>query len=141
MTVMLHSVIKITEKVSLFTMLFEFPRQKSNFGCENSNITSRFFKNVFLVVELYEMVTANQSVALALPEVVDRLDSLQALHEQSLQFSKTLLQLDSLQQKLQTNLSTNEKVLQETQGKFSENLETIQKNFDAMDQRLNKLKK
>ena len=93
------------------------------------------------VLELYEMVTANQSVALALPEVVDRLDSLQALHEQSLQFSKTLLQLDSLQQKLQTNLSTNEKVLQETQGKFSENLETIQKNFDAMDQRLNKLKK
>eukprot|EP00093_Oithona_nana_P006120 06120.XXX_9445_10891_1 [CDS] Oithona nana genome sequencing. len=93
------------------------------------------------IAELYEMVTANQSVALALPEVVDRLDSLQALHEQSLQFSKTLLQLDSLQQKLQTNLSTNEKVLQETQGKFSENLETIQKNFDAMDQRLNKLKK
>ena len=38
MTVMLHSVIKITEKVSLFTMLFEFSRQKSNFGCENSNI-------------------------------------------------------------------------------------------------------
>ena len=106
-----------------------------------TKIISRFFKNVFLVVELYEMVTANQSVALALPEVVDRLDSLQALHEQSLQFSKTLLQLDSLQQKLQTNLSTNEKVLQETQGKFSENLETIQKNFDAMDQRLNKLKK
>ena len=106
-----------------------------------TKIISRFFKNVFLVVELYEMVTANQSVALALPEVVDRLDSLQALHEQSLQFSKTLLQLDSLQQKLQTNLSTNEKVLQETQSKFSENLETIQKNFDAMDQRLNKLKK
>ena len=106
-----------------------------------TKIISRFFKSVFLVVELYEMVTANQSVALALPEVVDRLDSLQALHEQSLQFSKTLLQLDSLQQKLQTNLSTNEKVLQETQGKFSENLETIQKNFDAMDQRLNKLKK
>ena len=87
------------------------------------------------------MVTANQSVASALPEVVDRLDSLQALHEQSLQFSKTLLQLDNLQQKLSTNLSSNEKILQDTQAKFSHNLETIQKNFDAMDQRLNKLKK
>ena len=93
------------------------------------------------IAELYEMVTANQSVALALPEVVDRLDSLQALHEQSLQFSKTLLQLDNLQQKLQSNLSTNEKILQETQTKFSQNLDTIQKNFDAMDQRVNKLKK
>ena len=87
------------------------------------------------------MVTANQSVASALPEVVDRLDSLQALHEQSLQFSKTLLQLDNLQQKLGNSLSNNEKLLQETQAKFSHNLETIQKNFDAMDQRLNKLKK
>ena len=87
------------------------------------------------------MVTANQSVASALPEVVDRLDSLQALHEQSLQFSKTLLQLDNLQQKLQNSLQNNEKVLEDTQAKFSHNLETIQKNFDAMDQRLNKLKK
>ena len=77
----------------------------------------------------------------ALPDVVDRLDSLQALHEQALQFSKTLVQLDSLQQKLESNLSTNQKTLEETKTKFSENLGTIQKNFDTIDQRLTKLKK
>ena len=93
------------------------------------------------VAELYDMVTANQAVATALPDVVDRLDSLQALHEQALQFSKTLVQLDSLQQKLESNLSTNQKTLEETKTKFSENLGTIQKNFDTIDQRLTKLKK
>jgi len=93
------------------------------------------------VAELYDMVTANQAVAAALPDVVDRLDSLQALHDQALQFSKTLVQLDSLQQKLESNLSTNQKTLEETKTKFSENLGTIQKNFDTIDQRLTKLKK
>jgi len=93
------------------------------------------------VAELYDMVTANQAVASALPDVVDRLDSLQALHDQALQFSKTLVQLDSLQQKLESNLSTNQKTLEETKTKFSENLGTIQKNFDTIDQRLTKLKK
>jgi len=93
------------------------------------------------VAELYDMVTANQAVASALPDVVDRLDSLQALHDQALQFSKTLVQLDSLQQKLESNLSTNQKTLEETKTKFSENLGTIQKNFDSIDQRLTKLKK
>ena len=97
--------------------------------------------NSLKIAELYDMVTANQAVATALPDVVDRLDSLQALHEQALQFSKTLVQLDSLQQKLESNLSTNQKTLEETKTKFSENLGTIQKNFDTIDQRLTKLKK
>ena len=39
--------------------------------------------NSLKVAELYDMVTANQAVATALPDVVDRLDSLQALHEQA----------------------------------------------------------
>ena len=93
------------------------------------------------IAELYEMVTANQAVAVALPEVVDRLDSLQSLHDQALQFSKTLVQLDALQQKLEVNLSNNGKTLEETRSKFATNLETIQQNFDSIDQRLNKLKK
>ena len=93
------------------------------------------------IAELYEMVTANQAMASALPDVVDRLDSLQALHEQALQFSKTLVQLDSFQQKLETSLSSNQKVLEETQAKMATNLETVQKNFDAIEARLSKLKK
>ena len=90
---------------------------------------------------LYDSFLSNQAVASALPDVVDRLDSLQALHDQALQFSKTLVQLDSLQQKLESNLSTNQKTLEETKTKFSENLGTIQQNFDTIDQRLTKLKK
>ena len=93
------------------------------------------------IAELYEMMIANQAIATALPDVVERLDSLQSLHQQAMQFSKTLVQLDSLQQKIETNLSTNQKTLEETKRQFAQNLETIQKNFDNIDQRMNKLKK
>ena len=91
------------------------------------------------IAELYEMMIANQAIATALPDVVERLDSLQSLHQQAMQFSKTLVQLDSLQQKIETNLSTNQKTLEETKRQFAQNLETIQKNFDNIDQRMNKL--
>ncbi len=93
------------------------------------------------IAELYEMVTANQGVASALPEIVDRLDSLQSLHNHALQFSKTLTQLDTVQEKLELSLAGNQKLLEETQKKFTDNLDTVKKNFDSIDQRLNKLQK
>jgi len=93
------------------------------------------------IAELYDMVSANQPMAAALPDVVERLESLQALHDQALNFNKVLVQLDSFQQKLESNLSGNQKILEETKVKFAENITNIQKNFQMMDQRLSKLKK
>lgn len=120
--------------------LLLFFQQKLNNAAEKKSALEDAEKNN-KIAELYEMMTANQGIATALPEVVDRLDSLQALHEQASQFSKTLVQLDSLQQKLESNLSNNHKVLAETKEKFADNLEMIQKNFDNIDQRLTKLQK
>jgi len=87
------------------------------------------------------MVTSNQPMAASLPDIVDRLESLQALHYQALNFNRTLVELDSYQQKLESNLSGNQKALEDTKEKFTENIQTIQKNFELMDQRLSKLKK
>ena len=42
---------------------------------------------------------------------------------------------------LKSNLAGNQKALEDTKVKFTENIQTIQKNFDLMDQRLSKLKK
>ena len=59
----------------------------------------------------------------------------------ALQFSKTLAQLDSVQQKLVSNLANNESLLKETQNKFSANITSIQENFQNVEQRLSKLGK
>jgi Dynamitin len=59
----------------------------------------------------------------------------------ALQFSKALAQLDAVQQKLEISLGNGSKLLMETQSKFAENVEHIQKNFETLDQRLAAIKK
>merc|ERR1712029_270608 len=92
------------------------------------------------IAELYDVCMKAEANAVVLPNIVDRLDSLQTLHEQASQFSKALTQLDTVQQKLDSSLGSNQKILVETQGKFSENLSNIQKNFENIEERLNALK-
>lgn len=92
------------------------------------------------ISELYDICSKTEANSVALPELVDRLDSLQLLHEKALGFSKAMTQLDSVQQKLDDNLASNQKLLKETQSKFSENLSNIQNNFNHIENRLSALK-
>ena len=92
------------------------------------------------ITELYDICNKTEANSVALPELVDRLDALQLLHEKALGFSKAMTQLDSVQQKLDDNLASNQKLLQDTQAKFSENLSNIQNNFNHIETRLSALK-
>ena len=88
------------------------------------------------IAELYDFCNKTEATSMALPELVDRLDALQSLHEKALGFSKAMTQLDTVQQKLSGNIVSNEKLLQETQQKFSENLSNIQNNFNHIENKL-----
>ena len=88
------------------------------------------------ITELYDICNKTEANFMALPELVDRLDALQLLHEKALGFSKAMAQLDSVQQKLDENLASNKKLLLETQSMFSENLSNIQNNFNHIETRL-----
>jgi len=92
------------------------------------------------IAELYDICNKTEANSVALPELVDRLDALQLLHEKALGFSKAMTQLDSVQQKLDENLASNQKLLQDTQAKFSDNLSNIQNNFNHIETRLSALK-
>ena len=92
------------------------------------------------IAELYDICNKTEANSVALPEIVDRLDALQLLHEKALGFSKAMTQLDSVQQKLDENLASNQKLLKDIQSKFRENLKNIQSNFDNLETRLSELK-
>ena len=116
------------------------------------------------ISELYDVCMKAEANAVVLPNIVDRLESLQTLHDQGMynppqcgaieehcyqmffylvvasQFSKALTQLDTVQQRLDSSLGSNQSLLAETQTKFSENLSNIQKNFENIEERLNALK-
>ena len=91
------------------------------------------------IEELYDLCVKTDANSLS--DIVDRLDALQSLHESALKFTKAISQLDTVQQKLETNMSNNGTMLKETQIKFNENLLSIQRNFDNLEERLNNLKK
>nr|ACO11597.1 Dynactin subunit 2 [Caligus rogercresseyi] len=93
------------------------------------------------ISELYDIVQKNQSVATSLPEIVDRLENLEELHSEALQFSQALSQLDNVQEKLVASLGNNQKLLEETKSKIDSNLSTIQTNFSTVEKRLEKLNK
>lgn len=93
------------------------------------------------ISELYDLVQRNEGIASALPDVVNRLEALENLHHQALDFSKSLSQLDNVQEKLVATMGNNQKLLNETQKKMAENLSTIQSNFNSVESRLEKLGK
>ncbi|XP_071530050.1 dynactin subunit 2 [Panulirus ornatus] len=93
------------------------------------------------VSELYELVKKTEALCSALPEVVDRLVSLEALHDQAMQFSGSLKQLDVAQTRLSAALHSNTDLLAGVQEKFSQNLEIIQNNIANIDARVQVLQK
>ena len=93
------------------------------------------------IEELYDLCVKGEANSVVLSDVVDRLDALQSLHENALQFTKAISQLDTVQQKLEMNLAGNGTMLKETQTKFQENISNIQNNFDNLEKRLDNLKK
>ncbi|XP_029833160.2 dynactin subunit 2 [Ixodes scapularis] len=93
------------------------------------------------VNELYELLKRSDAMGSSLTQVVERLVCLQELHEQALQFSKAVSQLDQVQQHLSLALKNNDKHLTEVQTNFGQNIETINKNMTLLEGKIAALKK
>ncbi|KAL1240744.1 Replication factor C subunit [Trichinella spiralis] len=83
------------------------------------------------IEELYDMMKKWDSTCDSLPLIVDRLQSLQVLHEQAVQFSQYLTYLDGVQQDISKSLSNCSTLLTEVQTVFGKNMEVIKENFEA----------
>ena len=114
--------------------------QKMNSAAEQKDVKEDVEKQG-KIEELYDLCVKGEANSVVLSDVVDRLDALQSLHENALQFTKAISQLDTVQQKLEMNLSGNGTMLKETQTKFQENILNIQNNFDNLEKRVDNLKK
>uniref|UniRef100_T1J1F4 Dynactin subunit 2 n=1 Tax=Strigamia maritima TaxID=126957 RepID=T1J1F4_STRMM len=93
------------------------------------------------ISEMYQIVKKMESLNVTLPEVVERMVALKGLHEQALQFSKTVTQLDLTQQQIQAAIKDNKKLLKEVQENFSKNMTVIKNNVTNLDSRISELKK
>ncbi|KRZ80810.1 Dynactin subunit 2 [Trichinella papuae] len=92
------------------------------------------------IEELYDMMKKWDSTCDSLPLIVDRLQSLQVLHEQAVQFSQYLTYLDGVQQDISKSVGNCSTLLTEVQTVFGKNMEVIKENFEAIKRRIAALK-
>nr|CAD7463252.1 unnamed protein product [Timema tahoe] len=91
------------------------------------------------VVELYEMVKKTETLSQVLPQVLERMTSLDHLHQQAANISKSLTQLEDLQQHITMGLDNNESLLQGIQASLATNLDSIKKTIANLEKRLAQL--
>merc|ERR1711975_202598 len=73
------------------------------------------------------------TVAAAVPQIVERLVSLKALHERGADFGRTLTQLETAQAEVKTSLATEKLMLEKMEASFKENMGVIEANFKSME--------
>ncbi|KAF2903638.1 hypothetical protein ILUMI_02545 [Ignelater luminosus] len=94
-----------------------------------------------MILELYEIVKNSQDISKVLPQTVERLKALEALHNRATEFTKTLAQVESLQDKISGSIENNKTLLQGVQESFAINLDDINKNISNLDARIKAITK
>ncbi|KAJ8024363.1 Dynactin subunit 2-B [Holothuria leucospilota] len=93
------------------------------------------------ISELYDLVKKWDSVADSLPNIVDRMKALQELHEQALQFTQALSQLDTAQQQVTSGLQNQSALQKQLSESFAANIAAIEANCKSLEQRFQKIPK
>ncbi|KAF0298948.1 Dynactin subunit 2-A [Amphibalanus amphitrite] len=93
------------------------------------------------ISELHELMQRTAGVQGELPVILDRLTSLQGLHDHALNFSRSLTQLEAAQQKIDAGLGQGEARLAQVQADCAASLSTLTKGLDALTARLDAVKK
>lgn len=116
---------------NLSTKLSQLNEKKENI--ENSEKSSK-------LSELYELTKKWDSVVDTLPNICDRLVSLQDLHEQAIHFSQALTHLDTAQQQISAHLKAHDDMTKKTENTLKTNMDTIKSNMQSIDKRMSALK-
>ncbi|KAK9744685.1 Dynamitin [Popillia japonica] len=115
--------------------------QKLESVAENKKQMSNDAEGDEKVQELYNIVKANENVSKILPETVERLTALKALHEKATDFATSLTQIELLQSEISSNVENNKNLLQGVQESFANNLNEINKTVMSLDRRIKEIKK
>jgi len=91
--------------------------------------------------ELHSLVTSWESVATVVPDLIERLTTLQSLNEQATNFSQSLDHLTSTQTIIRDELRTQKETLDKYEKSFAENVQSIQENCTSLESRISNLMK
>ncbi|XP_072387474.1 dynactin subunit 2 [Diabrotica undecimpunctata] len=93
-----------------------------------------------MILELYELVKNTEGITQLLPQTIERLKSLEQLHNKAADFAKTLTQIEVTQAEMMSNVQNNKMLLQGVQESFAVNLNEINATVVSLDARIKALK-
>ncbi|KAI5635801.1 dynamitin domain-containing protein [Phthorimaea operculella] len=89
------------------------------------------------VNELYKLLKQIEGVSHS--EILERMEALEALHNQASNFGKSLTELETLQSSIAGGVHNNKELLQGVQEVFAHNIDSLQKEVKKLDERITKL--
>lgn len=93
-----------------------------------------------MILELFDLVKNTESVAKLLPQTIDRLKSLEQLHNKAANVTKTIAQIEVAQAEMKGHVQNNNMLLQGVQESFATNLNEINSTVISLDARIKALK-
>jgi len=102
-----------------------------------SNLDS---ESVTKLEQMMGTVERSKPLYASMPDVIVRMESLQNLHQNAAEFSRSLVELETVQAQLAVQMGNNLTLLSSTKEKFSKNLENINQNFSSLFDRIDRLK-
>ncbi|KAM3957573.1 dynactin subunit 2 [Aphomia sociella] len=87
--------------------------------------------------ELYKLLKQIDGVSHS--EILERMEALEALHNQASNFGKSLTELETLQSTIASGVQNNKELLQGVQEVFAHNVDSLQKEIKKLDERIGKV--
>merc|ERR1712228_995812 len=91
------------------------------------------------IKKMFEMMTRWDAAAMQLPTLVKRLRSVKNLHEESANVVQKVNRLETQNKLIQQSLQSNKNILQNVQQSLFQNAQTMNKNMQLIQERLNKI--
>lgn len=106
---------------------------------EKSSGTNQDAQRDQKVLELYEIAKRTEPIAQALPDMLERMQALEALHKYATNFTKIIAELEASQNSIVNGIGNNKILLQGVQSTFAENLDNVNKEVAKLDERVRKI--
>ena len=91
------------------------------------------------IIKLYDKMAKYDHVSEEIPVIVDRLQSVERLHKQSLNFDQKLMQLEQAQLSCLEYLKRDEEILNNLEQSMLDNTTIMEKNINMLDQKFQNL--
>ncbi|XP_055623028.1 dynactin subunit 2 [Toxorhynchites rutilus septentrionalis] len=88
------------------------------------------------ILELYEIAKSTEPIVQILPDMLNRMQTLESLHKYATNFSKLFAELETTQASILNGIAANKGLLSGVQEAFAQNLENVNKEVKKLEERM-----